>query len=274
MEKKMVTLRKGDTGANVLVLQQLLNNYAAELTVDGWFGEKTEQAVRTAQQRFGLVVDGIAGPKTHQALRNAGRYPKALTDAALERAASRLNVPLATIRAVNEIESNGRGFIEHERVAILYERHVMYRRLIECYGSEFAQDAALRHPTVVNSKRGGYRGGAGEHTRLEQAMKIDRVCALESCSWGLFQIMGYHWRRLGYASVEAFVDDMSRNENEQLDAFVRFIETDAALQRALQQQQWEDFARRYNGPAYRDNLYDVKLERAHARYAAREICHV
>ena len=51
-------------------------------------------------------------------------------------------------------------------------------------------------------------------------------------------------------------------------AFVRFIEADAELLDALKARQWPEFARIYNGPAYREGLYDVKLDRAYDRYVA------
>jgi hypothetical protein len=88
-------------------------------------------------------------------------------------------------------------------------------------------------------------------------------------SWGQYQIMGYHWERLSYASVLVFVAAMMDSEAAQLDAFVRFIAADAALHKALMARKWADFARIYNGPEYKDNAYDIKLARAYARHAAR-----
>ena len=37
--------------------------------------------------------------------------------------------------------------------------------------------------------------------------------------------------------------------------------------KAFAPNKWGDFARRYNGPAYAENFYDVKLARAYKRYA-------
>ena len=61
---------------------------------------------------------------------------------------------------------------------------------------------------------------------------------------------------------------MGRDENEQFEAFVRFIEADPALHKALKGKKWAQFAKAYNGPAYARNLYDVKLERAYERHAS------
>lgn len=62
------TLRKGDTGEEVKVLQMKLNKIGANLLVDGQFGPRTEQAVRTFQIERNLTPDGVVGPETWGAL--------------------------------------------------------------------------------------------------------------------------------------------------------------------------------------------------------------
>ena len=64
-------LRRGDSGPQVTVLQTMLNrvaqNYPAipRITpVNGFFGSRTESAVRKFQQVFDLAVDGIVGRAT------------------------------------------------------------------------------------------------------------------------------------------------------------------------------------------------------------------
>ena len=71
-------LRKGDTGAAVKLLQHRLNILGWQLTEDGIWGVKTDQAVRNYQYKAGLTMDGIVGPKTQAAL---------IRDAILARAA-------------------------------------------------------------------------------------------------------------------------------------------------------------------------------------------
>ncbi len=65
--EKMPILRRNDrqTAANdsVKLLQRRLNECGYRLTVDGFFGAKTEAAVMDFQRR-GLLVDGIVGPQT------------------------------------------------------------------------------------------------------------------------------------------------------------------------------------------------------------------
>ena len=65
------TLRKGDSGEEVVVLQAMLNrisqNYPAIPKIqptDGIFGNRTESAVKKFQQIFNLTPDGIVGRAT------------------------------------------------------------------------------------------------------------------------------------------------------------------------------------------------------------------
>ena len=108
-------------------------------------------------------------------------------------------------------------------------------------------------------------GGELEHRRLKRASAIHTSAAHESASWGAFQIMGYHWRVMGYTSVHDFAADMHKGYAHQLRAFVRFISADSGLRSALRRKDWTDFARRYNGPEYAKNAYDVKLALAYER---------
>ena len=63
-------IRKGNSGAVVVLLQRALNRAGAspQLAVDGVFGTAMFRSVKAFQQKEGLKVDGIAGPQTIQAL--------------------------------------------------------------------------------------------------------------------------------------------------------------------------------------------------------------
>lgn len=65
------TLRRGDSGPDVVYLQTLLCDVGETLTVDGKFGDKTEKAVKDFQRLYGLTVDGVVGPATWDALEKA-----------------------------------------------------------------------------------------------------------------------------------------------------------------------------------------------------------
>ncbi|MBH3400768.1 N-acetylmuramidase family protein [Pseudomonas fluorescens] len=270
----MTTLRHGDRSQAVRMLQKNLNNHGAKLDVDGSYGDDTEAAVRAYQLKVGLVVDGVAGEKTQTSLAG-GDCAQLLRNNDLIAAAERLGVPLASIYAINEVESKRKGFLDNGKPVILFERHIMHRQLakVRHEGDDpaelkrHADQLAAVNPALVNPKSGGYSGGTAEHQRLSMARLIDDTAALESASWGAFQIMGFQWQRLGYTSVQDFVAAMSAGESQQFDAFTRFIETDPVLHKALKARKWAEFAKLYNGPDYQRNLYDVKLQRAYERHA-------
>jgi hypothetical protein len=266
----MELIKLGAEGPEVRTLQQRLQAAGYDVAVDGDFGPNTEAAVKQLQRDRNLVEDGIVGPKTMAAL--LGRDTRhLLSQTDIESAAEQLGVDIATVHAVKAVESRGRGFLDDGRPVILFERHIMRRRLAK-NGFNRGEIHALctRYPGLVSKTPGGYRGLAAEHFRLNNARKIDDASALESCSWGLFQIMGYHWERLGFESAQAFVNAMTLNEGNQLYAFVGFVQSDPDMLAALQAKDWAGFARRYNGPGYRKNQYDTRLARAYARYQEQE----
>lgn len=170
-----------------------------------------------------------------------------------QRAAKALGCDLAAIKAVTRVESRGQGFLPSGEPVVLFERHIMNRLLR-------AKGIIVRDQLdVVNTTPGGYKGGKAEHTRLAKAALIDRDCALQSCSWGMFQIMGFHWNALGYKTLQAFINDMYKSEAKHLDAFVKFILINPKLHKALVAHDWNTFAHGYNGPKYKANRYDEKL---------------
>ncbi|WP_175815551.1 N-acetylmuramidase domain-containing protein [Burkholderia diffusa] len=266
----MNTLRLDARGAEVGLLQQRLTRAGYPVDVTHVFDEQTEQAVIALQRAAGLVVDGVAGKNTYAFLATGMRDPKHMTDADIARGADTLGVPIACVRAVCAVESRGSGFLSDGRPVILFERHVMYRRLVEHAGPGDAVHYSLLYPNVVNKLAGGYQGGAAEYVRLDMAARLDAAAAYESASWGAFQVMGFHWERLGYSSVDAFVAAMETSEGAHLDSFVRFVAADAGLLAALKGRKWAAFAKGYNGSDYARNLYDAKLAQAYARFAADE----
>jgi peptidoglycan hydrolase-like protein with peptidoglycan-binding domain len=64
------TQHQGDRGNGVRAIQRALNFcYQQGLAVDGSFGPKTYQALRTVQRQVGVTVDGKFGPQTMNAMK-------------------------------------------------------------------------------------------------------------------------------------------------------------------------------------------------------------
>jgi hypothetical protein len=258
------SLRAGDHGADVTVLQTRLVRAGYRISTDGWFGPATEAAVRAFQRDHGQVVDGIAGPRTQAALQGQ-TDPRALNQHDIEQAAATLDCDPAAINAVVEVESPRGGFLPDGRVAILFERHVFWKQLV---AASIDPNSVHAPASILSQQRGGYVGGVGEWPRFFQARDIHTEAAYASCSWGRFQIMGYHATALGYADGIALSDDFARGEGYQLAAFVKFVQLDPDMLKALRGRKWAAFAKIYNGPAYADNLYDTKLAAAYKRHSA------
>ena len=190
---------------------------------------------------------------------------KTITPDQIKAAAQALDVPVAALKAVMEVECRGSGFNADGTPVILFERHIFYRQLLSSGLSGLAKRAVKERPDLCNPVMGGYGPASSQHGRLAAATLYDRACALESASWGLGQVMGYHWRSLGYPTLQHFVNAMYRSEADQLDALCQFIRYNG-LTDALRNGRWALFASRYNGPAYRKNRYDEKLEAAFKKW--------
>jgi N-acetylmuramidase/Putative peptidoglycan binding domain len=176
-----------------------------------------------------------------------------MTEAAVEDAAQKIGCAVAAVRAVLDVESRG-GFLPDKRPKILFERAYFCRLT----GGKYNQS----NPGISATTWGGYKGGAAEYDRLDEAMALDRNAALRSASWGAFQIMGNNFAECGFGSVDDFVEAMVAGEPQQLNAFVSFVKK-AGLADELTRLDWAGFARGYNGPAYKSNKYDVKLAAAY-----------
>lgn len=182
------------------------------------------------------------------------------------RAAERLECSVAAVKAVCEVEAPAGGFDNKGLPRILFEGHVFSRLTFGAYDAAWPT-LSFRRWTRDHYARGPSADARneGEHRRLNSAAVLDRDAALMSASWGKFQILGENWRMSGYDSLQKFINAMYLNEGEHLNAFIGFVQS-RGLAGALQTKNWVKFARGYNGPAYAENQYDVKLAVAYRKH--------
>ena len=191
---------------------------------------------------------------------------KKLTEAQITAQAKALGIEVAALRAVIEVECKGSGFNADGTPVILFERHVFRQRLI-ANGKTVVADKAMRErPDLCSKSTGAYGLYSAQHGRLNAAAQYHRDSALESASWGIGQVMGYHWQALGYPSLQTFINAMYKDEASQLDAMCRYIKVNNLIN-ALKNKDWKSFARGYNGAAYAKNSYDVKLGNAYKKWS-------
>lgn len=189
---------------------------------------------------------------------------KKLTDLQIQLQAKLLGIETAALRAVIEVECKSSGFNADGTPVILFERHVMRQRLIANKRDIDLKLISVERPDLCNKTDGGYGLYSAQHGRLNAAAQYHRVSALESASWGIGQVMGYHWKSLGYESLQAFINAMYKDEASQLDAMCRYIKVNG-LVNSLKNKDWKAFAHGYNGSAYAKNSYDVKLANAYKK---------
>ena len=183
----------------------------------------------------------------------------------IERVARDRGIEPAALKAVAEVESGGRAFAMiggRKEPLIRFEGHY-FDRLVADGKRAAARKAGLASPragAIANPRR-----QADRWRLLGRAARIDRDAALQSVSWGIGQVMGAHWKRLGYDSPAALARQARSGVEGQVRLMLRFIDVNR-LTALLHARDWAGFARRYNGPAYARNRYDVRLAAAYARH--------
>jgi hypothetical protein len=187
-----------------------------------------------------------------------------LTRADFETVAGRLGCEWEAAAAVAEVESGPLGgFTAEGRPVILFERHLFSRKTNSAY------DAS--HPSVSNRTPGGYpRTQAERWAQLELAYSLDPEAALQSASYGRFQVLGQNFPNMNMANAHDYVSKLAKSEKDQLEAFEAFVRANG-LADELQRKDWAGFASRYNGPGYAANQYDTKMAEAYARLKATPI---
>lgn len=272
----MRTLKYKSQGSDVHLLEELLTKFGYKLYVSNYFGLDTHNAVMDFQQKHRLVIDGIVGVKTWSKLLAAEKEflnfnDKLLSEKDLVDFANEYHLELAAVKAVNALESSGKGFLADGRPKILFEGHVFWRELKKRnIDPETLLNDSSRDVLYKKWTKSMYLGGAREYSRLEKAARLTpspevSEAAYCSASWGSFQIMGYHFRHLGYESIDSWVNKMNEHEREHLKAFGKFLEVHKLIIH-LRDRNWAKFAEGYNGPGYKLNNYDEKLKAAYHRY--------
>lgn len=185
--------------------------------------------------------------------------------ASVKRIAASIDVPEAALLAVIETESNGiKGEVINGRLEplIRYEGHY-FDKLCDPKVREAARKAGVSDP-----KAGGVKNPVSQVNRwsmVKRAAAFDRVAAYASCSYGVGQVMGSHWKALGYISVDQMINAARSGFAGQVEIMAKFIKMNG-LDKALRDLDWSAFARGYNGKNYRVNKYDTKMAAAYARW--------
>ena len=187
-----------------------------------------------------------------------------------------LGVEKEVLKAVAEVESRGKGFINlngERKAKILYERHYMYRQLAKKKSNKYdLNKLSQENPNIVNKlaqPRGTYGTEEHQYEKLAIAKNIDNDSAIQSCSWGKFQVMGSYYSYGGYVTPTEFEEAMHLCELQQFVYFKNFLsKVSPGIIKPMRDKNWAMIAEIYNGPDYRSGSYDTKMKNAYNKYIA------
>ena len=219
------------------------------------FIAKREASAGVAQGTYG-VQDALAGGYPRNLLPMQDELPAQFT-------AQALSVPVERIQAIDSVESAGQAFGAPCQALIRFEAHLWLDRVPPARKSWAAQ--AFRVVDGIEQVRLQVHGNweplqeksqVDRWVALTMATVIDRNTAFECTSMGRFQILGEHYKRLGYLSAENMLQILSQSEGAQWHGFEKFIESDTDLHIALVNGDAAQFAKIYNGEIepYRSDL--------------------
>lgn len=183
-----------------------------------------------------------------------------LTEKDFELVANELQIEVAVIKAVVEIEAGKamKGFWAPGIPVINFDRAMYTRYKNKVPSNEGAQGESV--PEGLS----GY--ALKEWKELINARKVNAQGANMGTFWGMFQIGGFNYKICGCENVNEFVKRMAYSELEQLQLFAVFI-TNSGMVESLRKKDWSTFARKYNGSSYAKRGYHTKMASAYARYS-------
>jgi len=169
--------------------------------------------------------------------------------------AKEFDLSYAQLKAVDSVESGGQGFDKITGKIIIQFEPVWFKR---------------KSPYTPSGKwsLNGVERQKEEWIAFNDAFAKDANAAMESTSIGRMQVMGFHWKTLGFSSVGEMWDYAKVNEANQIRLGLRFIKSNTKMYKALQKNDWNTFAYYYNGSGYKKYNYQIRLAREYSKFIA------
>lgn len=172
-----------------------------------------------------------------------------LTDIHIHQLAVEFGLSYAQIKAIIEVESGGKGFDEKTgKILIQFEPSWFKRK------SPYTPSGKWSINKVdVQSK---------EWDAFNDAFSENPDASMESTSIGMMQVMGFHFKLLGFKTVGEMWDYAKESEVNQVRLGLLFIKSNTKMFKALKSGIWWQFAYYYNGEQYKKFKYDMRLKKA------------
>ena len=177
--------------------------------------------------------------------------------------ADNIDIEPELLKSFIKVETNGNNLL-NGRCIIRWETHIFKRR--------------TGYTINVHGKR-GYITDECQNNEWEAFTRArDLLCqgryskdAYESASWGIGQIMGFHYKRLGFESPAEMSEWIAKSEENGIRSIGMFIKSHAKLLQACKDLDFTKIAYYYNGKYYYRNKYDVKMKNEYDRLKAENV---
>ena len=168
---------------------------------------------------------------------------------------------VSTFMAIVEVESGGEGFDSKTGKILIQFEPSWYRKL-----TGYAPSGLWSVNKVdVQSK---------EWLAFNDAFAKNPTKAMEATSIGLPQIMGFHYSKLGFKTVNELWDYAKKGLPQQVDLLARFIKLNPQLIKAFNNKDYHMIAYIYNGSKYKEMAkkwgrepYNISLEKADNKFS-------
>lgn len=171
----------------------------------------------------------------------------------LQMMSKKLGIETAAAIAVIAVESGGKGF-QNDRMLIRFENHLFYRywgiNNESTFNKHFKFNSSKKWTGHEFRKR-SMGSWAPMHSQdvdwaaLEFARSLDNTAALISASYGLPQIIGLNYKKIGYETPQQMFENFNKDIRFHLIGLFDFF--DSNMINALRKKDFTQFARGYNG---------------------------
>ncbi|KXI30224.1 N-acetylmuramidase domain-containing protein [Paraglaciecola hydrolytica] len=195
--------------------------------------------------------------------------------ALLQDLSDKKQLDVACALAVLCVESSGKGFEQNnsDKMIIRFENHKFWTFWGKNNAQQFRQHFQYNNDKVWTEHQwrseplGEWQSFHGNQSAewqvFEFACQLDSKAAMLSISMGAPQIMGFHFERIGYQSVEEMFKAFSTSIQGQINGLFDFFSP--TMLRYLQEMAFTDFAGMYNGKGQKQ-LYGNKIQQHYTAF--------
>ncbi len=178
---------------------------------------------------------------------------KKIDDIQIAVLATRNDWEFESLKTIIEVESGGIGFAEDTGKVIIQFEPAWFRK---------------KSPYTPSGKwsLNGVERQHNEWIAFNDAFRYNPNAAMESTSIGMMQVMGFHYKLLGFKTVGEMWDYAKVSEANQVDLAIRFIKSNPKLDKAIKNKDWPTVAYYYNGSQYKKYNYDHRLLAAYIKH--------